>query len=440
MCGITISTLEVPEDALRLVEKRGPDHTNKVTFNQVIFIHHLLQITGETTLQPLIEDDIVVIFNGEIYNYKTLKPDAKSDVYSIMEMYKTKGLDFVKYLDGDFVISIFDFKQKRFIISSDIFATKPLYYSVDKDHIIISSYPGTIRKIKKDTCPIENRYNQLLVFDLESREVIEKRDVYQFDLKQHKRNYNDFNTALEKAILKRYPEKEVPLLNLSSGIDSGVIACVLNKFKKQAIYVTFKKNENEHVIDKRNVILDNKIYLLDISEKEKKKYAKYLSENCENFCWDWRWIPNIARIDPAMEAGSMLAKAKTLEFVKNMNKQVKVCYSGIGADEIMNKARYYCHGVGNPKEFPKDLSSVFPWKNFFEGTMKNYIKGDEYVGGCYSFETRFPYCDKDLVQEFLWLRRELKNKYKCSDQKAPLIQYLIREKFPLHTVKRGFNV
>jgi hypothetical protein len=72
--------------------------------------------------------------------------------------------------------------------------------------------------------------------------------------------------------------------------------------------------------------------------------------------------------------------------------------------------------------------------------MKNYIKGDEYVGGCYSFETRFPFCDKYLVQEFLWLTPDLKNRFQKYDQKPALVQYLIKEKYPFCEKKYGFDV
>ena len=65
-------------------------------------------------------------------------------------------------------------------------------------------------------------------------------------------------------------------------------------------------------------------------------------------------------------------------------------------------------------EFTNDLNKIFPWPNFFNGTMENYLKGDEYVGGCFGYETRYPFCDKFVVQEFLWLKPELKNTYKNS--------------------------
>ena len=72
--------------------------------------------------------------------------------------------------------------------------------------------------------------------------------------------------------------------------------------------------------------------------------------------------------------------------------------------------------------------------------MENYLKGDEYVGGCFSFETRYPFCDKNLIQEFLWLVPDLKNEYNGSIYKPPLIAYLDKENFPFHKQKYGFNV
>ena len=106
----------------------------------------------------------------------------------------------------------------------------------------------------------------------------------------------------------------------------------------------------------------------------------------------------------------------------------------------MARNQYYSCGYGNVNEFTDNLKEIFPWLNFFNGSMENYIKGDEYVGGCFSFETRYPFCDKDLVQEFLWLSPELKNKYKGSIYKPPLLYYLDINNFPLFNKKLGFDV
>jgi hypothetical protein len=61
---------------------------------------------------------------------------------------------------------------------------------------------------------------------------------------------------------------------------------------------------------------------------------------------------------------------------------------------------------------------------------------EEYIAGAYGIETRYPYLDKQLVQEFLWLTPELKNKV----YKAPLDFYMTSQKYPFEKgVKRGFS-
>ena len=68
---------------------------------------------GEKIIQPLKDndDEIVIVFNGEIYNYLSFG-NFKSDVECLMYLYKNNENDFVKQLDGDFCFVIFDFKKK----------------------------------------------------------------------------------------------------------------------------------------------------------------------------------------------------------------------------------------------------------------------------------------------------------------------------------------
>jgi asparagine synthetase B (glutamine-hydrolysing) len=441
MCGIIVSTIDVPENSYNLIQKRGPDNISKVTYNNIHFIHFLLHLTGEKTIQPIIDNDndIICLFNGEIYNYKEILPEAKSDVYSIIAAYNKYGSNFVKYLDGEFVIVLFDFKKNLLFICSDIFKTKPLFYNIDKDNIIISSYESTCRSIK------QNNYNQIepnkvLIFDLNERNLINSYNIYDFDLLQHKNSYDDFYNSLEKAILKRYPENSKPLICLSSGNDSGVIACCLHKFKKNALYISMPKNENLDVILERKNILGESHILLNLEDNEKENWLQYLNSFCEPFNWDWTYNPKVNSVVNGFNMGSMLGKCKIIDFAKQFDSNIRVLYSGIGADEIMAHNNYYSCGYGNVDLFPENLNDVFPWPNFFEGSMKNYLKGDEYVGGSFSYETRYPFCDKDLIQEFLWLKPNLKNDFKGSNYKPALTSYLDKEQFPYHLKKCGFNV
>jgi asparagine synthetase B (glutamine-hydrolysing) len=270
--------------------------------------------------------------------------------------------------------------------------------------------------------------------------LIEKRKLYEFDLNQYKKNYDDYIRAFERSVLKRYPEHSIPLVTLSSGLDSGSIACCLNKYNKKSYYYSIAKNESIQTLVKRKDILKDQHNFLDLTNEDKVKWKNYLNNNCEKFYWDWKYNPNVNKIDNGFDQGSMLGKSKIINHIKEIDTNVRVLFSGIGADEVMARNQYYSCGYGNINEFINNLKEIFPWPNFFNGSMENYLKGDEYVGGCFSFETRYPFCDKDVVQEFLWLSPELKNNYKGSIYKPALLNYLDINNFPLFNKKLGFNV
>ena len=141
MCGFIVSNILIKnvDYVNQFCKYRGPDLTNIITYKNITFVHNLLHITGDKTPQPIIDDDIVVIFNGEIYNYKIFNKCAKSDGECIIPAYQKYGNSFVKQLDGEFCIVLIDFKKSIVILSSDVFASKPLFYYINNEIVIISS-------------------------------------------------------------------------------------------------------------------------------------------------------------------------------------------------------------------------------------------------------------------------------------------------------------
>ena len=82
------------------------------------------------------------------------------------------------------------------------------------------------------------------------------------------------------------------------------------------------------------------------------------------------------------------------------------------------------------------LNDIFPWHSFYDGTQIQYLNKEEYVAGAYGIETRYPFLDTQLVQEFLWLSSDLKNK----KYKAPIAEYLEKYNFPFEEGKKtGFQ-
>jgi asparagine synthetase B (glutamine-hydrolysing) len=111
----------------------------------------------------------------------------------------------------------------------------------------------------------------------------------------------------------------------------------------------------------------------------------------------------------------------------------KVLLSGQGADEIIGDYKLYPNQSNFGGVFPEELHE---WNNFKGGFQRDYLSKEEYIGGAFSIETRYPFLDKDLVQEFLWLKPELKNR----NYKAPIFEYLTLNNYPFDKeTKRGFN-
>lgn len=440
MCGIIVTNNII--DNLEIVNKfcknRGPDKTTNIFTNGYNFIHNLLHITGKITEQPIINNNCIAIFNGEIYNYKNLYENAESDSECIIPTYLKYGDKFISELDGDFCLILFDFNNNKIFISSDTFKTKPLFYYVNNDKLIISSYLSCCKELDSTLNYNEIKPNECLIYSLNDFKLIKKLSITNFDLTQYKNSYDDWNKSFEQSVLKRLPENSIPLVCLSSGMDSGSISCCIEKNKKNFYPISISKNENIYILNERKK--QHKYFeYLNLSNNDKLYYKNYLDENCEPCFWDWTYHKKLNKIDNAFIKSSMLGTSAILNYIKKKDNTCRVMLSGIGGDEIMARNFFYSCGYGQVDEFPIDLKEVFPWPNFFYGSQYNYIKGQEYIGGCFNFETRYPFLDKNVVQEFLWLSPELKNGNK-NKIKPVLENYLKKNNYPYHIKKLGFSV
>ena len=130
---------------------RGPDDFGYFIDNKINLGHRRLSIVGlDTGHQPMFSADnnLVIVFNGEIYNYKSLKKDledqgyqfhTESDTEVILNLYTQHGLEFPKYLNGMFAIALWDKRRSRLVLVRDRMGEKPLYYQIKNDEIIFAS-------------------------------------------------------------------------------------------------------------------------------------------------------------------------------------------------------------------------------------------------------------------------------------------------------------
>ena len=151
------------------MKHRGPDFTGKKLLDHKCYYigmgHNRLSIIDldSAANQPMVKDDIILIFNGEIYNYKNLKNECSekfqtsSDTEVIIEIYKKFGTKGFSMLNGMFAFAIFDINKSKLFFVRDSFGIKPLYYFKSKNNFFVSSeikgiheYLGGMKKVSKD--------------------------------------------------------------------------------------------------------------------------------------------------------------------------------------------------------------------------------------------------------------------------------------------------
>ncbi len=375
------------------IQKRGQDLTTEVKKHGFTFIHNLLSITGKFAPQPYEEDGIICIYNGEIYNLKFNKSDGEN----LIPLYKKYGSDFPKYLDGEWAIALYDFNKGLAIFATDLFATKPLW----RKGLECASYESGVGGHKIPANTIVKVY-------FSGKE--ESKNIYDWDLNQYKETYDDWIIALENAVEKRAAKR--CFIGFSSGYDSGTIACALLKLGVDFKAYIIKGYEDVGVLEKRMKLIPDYEYL--DSPDDFRKEPDWIKTNVEDFKYK---VPKKNLKNDSASLG--LSKICRMAHAEGR----KVYLSGQGADEIIADYALKPHLSTFKGKFPNKL---FLWNNFYDGCQYSYLGKEEYVAGSHSIETRYPFLDREVVQEFLWLTPELKNKY----YKAPIHEYLKRNNFP----------
>src|SRR5690606_1049821 len=174
MCGINgiiTKTHQNKENISAIINKmnnsiihRGPDDDGlfaeeNTSFSVGMGMRRLSIIDLSSGKQPIYSDDkqIVIVFNGEIYNYKTIKSkleaegvtfNTSSDTEVILKAYEKYGVESFQWLDGMYGFSIYDKNSNKLFIARDFFGEKPLYYTnTDKEFIWASELKSIINTL-----------------------------------------------------------------------------------------------------------------------------------------------------------------------------------------------------------------------------------------------------------------------------------------------------
>ncbi|HKL40940.1 MAG TPA: asparagine synthase (glutamine-hydrolyzing), partial [Cryomorphaceae bacterium] len=272
MCGIVgfvgknLKELRLDE-SVEALHHRGPDFGDSfqewVGTNCLFLGHRRLSIIdlSEEGNQPMHEGHISLVFNGEIYNYRELRAahlggekfHGSSDTEVALKLYQKFGADFVRYLNGDFAIAIFDRDRGELLLIRDRIGVKPLYI-YEREGIFgfaseIKSFRAAGLKLSQREDALakflvfkysprqETRFNEvrrlapgtLLRLDLKSGKKSEEK---YWDLRNEVRPFTgSFDQAKSElrerlgASIRARLVADVPIANyLSGGLDSSIIA------------------------------------------------------------------------------------------------------------------------------------------------------------------------------------------------------------------------
>lgn len=151
LCGKNCREVDI-EPSLKKLAKRGPDNTGIYKNKNVILGHTRLAILDTETKanQPFLDDkqNYVLIFNGEIFNFKELKVNlinkgyvfrTESDTEVLLYLLMSEGKNALSKLNGFFSFAFYDKTENYVLLARDRFGEKPLVYYKDDQQFIFSS-------------------------------------------------------------------------------------------------------------------------------------------------------------------------------------------------------------------------------------------------------------------------------------------------------------
>ena len=324
MCGIVgfvdfkknLSTKNL-DDLISSILHRGPDDKGRcfetyINYNLGIG-HSRLSIIdpSKNGNQPMYHNDLVISYNGEVYNFlsirkelidKGYKFETNTDTEVVLKSFDFWGTKFVEKLNGIFAISIFDKKKQKIHLLRDRLGVKPLYWHFNDDLFLF----GSELKIFKNISNIKNKISEsgLKSFFkygyipepysiLENVYKLEAGSISEFCLKSKKmkiekywdinfenRNIDSYN---EKDILKKLDNlisdsvklrmiSDFPVgIFLSGGVDSSLITSYMCSLSKEPI--------NSFTIGFKNKLYDESDYARKISKLLKTNHHEYILDD-----------------------------------------------------------------------------------------------------------------------------------------------------------------
>ena len=260
---------EVLSEMLKAISHRGADGNDGLIFKKAALGYNFLNI--DKAQEHVLKNEngsIALVLNGRIYNGKELRAEleakgyifrSQSDEELMLHLYEDRGPDFVKDLNGQFAIALYDENREELLLIRDHVGIAPLYYSVIDGRVVFGSeikailpFPGAPRKLNLKAVDQLMNFPGVVapvtffedIYALRSGHMLsfrngEVKDICYWDLLYPQqenqdlgRDYYEENLRelLKKAIERRFNCDTPAGFYISGGLDSSLVACFVDKF------------------------------------------------------------------------------------------------------------------------------------------------------------------------------------------------------------------
>ena len=415
-CDDSKNKKKIIRDMADIIKHRGPDSDGYYVDNNIALGFRRLSIIDlDKGSQPIFNEDKdkVIVFNGEIYNYKEIREELKSkghkfstntDTEVILHGYEEYKEDILNKLRGMFAFVIYDIKEKSLFGARDFYGIKPFYYYYDNENFLFGSEiksflgsPNFKKELNKDML------SQYLTFQCSIGEDTFFKNTYKL-LPGHYFIYKDKELKVKKYYeVKLEPNDDKSLDEWVSGIreviDNSVLA---HKVSDVEVGSFLSSGVDSSLIAKLSSV--DKTFTVGYDNKKYSEidYAKEFSDkinvsNVSKKISKEEYFKEFSNVQYYMDEPLADASAVMLYFLsKTASKHVKVCLSGEGADEIFGGYNIYHepYSVSWYNKIPYFIRKcigilVYPFRNYtgFNFLYRRSKKiEDRYIGNAFIFE------------------------------------------------------
>ncbi len=376
MCGIYLTNIpyseDIVKDKLASISYRGPDYTGIEIINDITLGHLRLSILDldPRSNQPMVLENLHIVFNGEIYNYKDLKKElialghlftTESDTEVLLIGYKEWKEGILQKINGMFSFSIYNTETNEIFSARDRLGVKPFYYywSEDGSFEICSQIRPLLEKkeineeavsIFLDCMFIPSPYTivkdvfklppgNYMKIDL-NKNTIEINEYWNLkNVKTKEISYEEAKKELHELLIdtvKIRLQSDVPIGSfLSGGIDSALVSSIAAKVSETPIN-TFSIGFEDPNFDESKIA---------------EKYAAIIKSNHKTTICTHKdiltLIPKLCKVYDEPFADSSALPSLLLNSVTKQ--YVTVALSGDGGDESFIGYTYFDSLVKNKK-------------------------------------------------------------------------------------------